>query len=484
MTHQALVRPDAIALVSGTERVSYRRLDDVADAYARELVDLGVAPGHVVPVVLPRSHSLVAVLLAILKCGAAYAALDHRWPAERIAMVTGTLDTPVVITETPGPGCWSPGTRRPDEATRLGGSPVETAVPHTAPAAVFFTSGTTGTPKGVVSPHQATTRLFVRDGFADFGPGRVMPQAAPASWDAFSLELWGMLTTGGTSVIVESDYFFPNDLQELIKDEGVDTLWLTSSLFNLFVDENVGCFSGLAQVLTGGERLSAAHARAFLATHPGMTLINGYGPVESCVFVTTHTVSREDCDHPDGVPVGRPVPSTTVHILDGITPLQPGSAGEICVAGTGLADGYLNNDRATAVGFVTVDIAGKPSRLYRTGDRGVLGEDGLLHFLGRADRQVKIAGHRIEPAEVEAVARSLPGVGDCAVIPVPKPDGGGYDRLAMFYIPSDRQSGDGPESVRESLIAVLPRYLASIFHDGPSVPSAGRFGCSGGWRAG
>lgn len=470
VTHQALVRPDAVALVCGTERVSYRRLDALAEEYAVELADLGVRPGHVVPVILPRSRSLVVALLAILKCGAAYAALDHRWPAARIAEVTSTLNAPVVISRTPGTRCWNPAEPSTGRVLRADRRTVAAAVPHTAPAAVFFTSGTTGAPRGVVSPHQATTRLFTPAAFAGFGPGRVMPQAAPPSWDAFSLELWGMLTTGGTSVIVESDYFLPSDLLNLIRTEGVNCLWLTASVFNLFVDENVGCFNGLSLVVTGGERLSTAHAGAFLAAHSGVALVNGYGPVESCVFVTAHGVTARDCDHPDGVPVGKPVPGTTVHILDGTTLLAPGAEGEICVSGTGLADGYLDNEPATAACFATVEIGGRPVRLYRTGDRGRLDDDGVLHFLGRADRQVKIAGHRVQPAEVEAAARKLPTVGDCAAVPVPRTDGG-YDRLALFYTPAGRQSGDGPETVRASLRAVLPGHLVpAIVHRRIALP--------------
>lgn len=283
-----------------------------------------------------------------------------------------------------------------------------------APAAVFFTSGTTGTPKAVVSPHRATTRLFGPDSFADFGPGRVMSQTAPVSWDAFGLELWGMLTTGGTAVLPDGGYFLPDDLAELVTGTGLDTVWLTAALFNLFVDEDPDCFTGLRQVLTGGERMSVPHARTFLARHPDITLLNGYGPVECCVFVTTHRVRPADCEAGHGIPLGTAVPGTGIHVLDGATAVPPGTLGEICVSGEGLADGYLGDEAATAAGFTTFDPGGGPRRIYRTGDLGRLDDEGVLHFHGRADRQVKISGHRVEPAETEAAPCACGGSGSAS----------------------------------------------------------------------
>lgn len=490
---QARLRPDATALVFADRRVSYRTLDLAARAYAVELARLGVGPGQLVPVLLPRSPRLVAVLLAVLQRGAAYAALDPKLPADRLRTVLGMLAPPVVVGDVSSvmahaPGAdavartvWSP----PDEelseaavrAPEPRSTPGETTADASAPATVFFTSGTTGTPKGVLSPHRATTRLFGPDGFADFGPGRVMPQAAPVSWDAFTLELWSMLTTGGTTVLVDGDYFLPDDLADLVRSTGLDTVWLTAALFNLFVDEDPDCFTGLRQVFTGGERLSAPHIRSFLARHPGITLLNGYGPVECCVFVTTHRIRPADCEAEYGIPLGTAVPGTAIHILDiphGDREVPPGALGEICVSGAGLADGYLGDERATAESFTTFDPGTGPRRIYRTGDLGRLDGDGVLHFHGRADRQVKISGHRVEPAETEAAALRLPGIRECAVVPVAG-GSGAFERLAMFY--TEETSGgtgvpggaggtgagpvDGaaaePDAVRKALSAVLPR---------------------------
>ncbi|UCM86631.1 amino acid adenylation domain-containing protein [Streptomyces marincola] len=469
VTDQARLRPTALALVCGDERVDYATLDAASDTYARELTEAGVRPGAVVPVLLPRSPRLVAVLLAVLKCGAAYAALDRRWPDRRIHDIVSRLRAPVAVAEDGRPRAWAPPAAEnlAQAAARRTTAP-EVAVAPDDPAAVFFTSGSSGVPKGVLSPHRATTRLFPPDGapFADFGPGRVVLQAAPVSWDAFSLELWGPLTSGGTCVIAPSDYLLPDALADLVARAGVDTVWLTASLFNLFVDEESPdrpCFAGIRQVLTGGERMSSAHAGRFLARYPETVLVNGYGPVESCVFATAHRVTAADCARAEDIPVGVPVPETTVHILDGDRPAAPGEPGEICLAGDGLALGYLDDAEATAASFVTLVLDGSPTRLYRTGDLGVLDAEGTLSFRGRTDRQVKIAGHRVEPEEIETAARRVPGVREAAVVPVPAP-AGGYEGLALFYTAQDRSGdGDGEDShaaaVRRALADALPAAL-------------------------
>ncbi|MGI5429079.1 amino acid adenylation domain-containing protein [Streptomyces sp. CA-179760] len=467
VARQALMRPDVTALAHKGTRTSYAELNIAADAVAAGLRALGVGPGSLVPVLLPRSPGLVVALLAVLKCGAGYSALDHRWPATRIAAVVEALGAPFVLTDRTSQGFGVPARPLPYGDPAGAAEPAE--VDAAAPAAVFFTSGTTGTPKGVLSPHRATTRLFSGRTFADFGRGRAMVQAAPVSWDAFHLELWGMLTTGGTAVLAEGEYLFPGDLRDLVKSAGVDSLWLTASLFNLFVDEDVDSFAGIRQVMTGGERLSVPHVRAFLARHPHIALLNGYGPVESCVFATTRAVRPADCEQPDGIPVGRPVPGTAVHLLDGDTVLDDGRPGEICVAGDGLALGYLGRPEATAEKFVVLDVDGVPTRLYRTGDLGRRDPDGVLHFLGRADRQIKISGYRVEPAETERAALGVPGVRECSVVPVPGGDGT-WEGLALFY-----RSDTGhptPDALQRILADRLPHYLtpAWVHHRAEAFP--------------
>jgi D-alanine--poly(phosphoribitol) ligase subunit 1 len=433
VARQARLRPQAPAVVCGADRVSYAELDRRARAYAAELAGSGVCPGSMVPVLLPRSVDLVVALLAVLKCGAAYAVPDLRWPPARIGEVIEQLAGPLVITSRP---VWH-------SARPLGPVPDD----EDAPAAVFFTSGTSGRPKGVISPHRATMRLFAEQS-GRMPIGRTMPQVAPGSWDAFSLELWGMLTTGGTSVIVESDLLLPGLLRAL----DVDTVFLTSALFEVAVDEDIDCFTGIGTVLTGGERMSQDHARRFLLRFPTSNLVNCYGPVETCVFVTTHRVRPEDCASAAGVPVGVPVPGTGVHVLTRTGAAAVGEVGEICVSGPGLALGYLDEPALTRARFVTVEAG----RVYRTGDLGLVDACGVLHFRGRLDRQVKIAGNRVEPAELEAVSRGVPGVRRCRVLPIPVV-GGGCAGLALYYTADLR--APTPAALRRYLASRLPPYL-------------------------
>lgn len=459
-------QPGAPALIADGQPVSYATLDAAATAYAADLAALGVVPGDVVPLLLPRSAQLIAVQLGILKCGAAYAGLDLRWPAERVSAIL-TLLSPTVIGASPdaasqarvqatGAVIYQPPAEDLETAAARVGEFTFAHVTAEAPATLFFTSGTTGRPKVVVSPHQAVTRLFQPGGLAGFGPGHATPQAAPLPWDMYAFEVWGQLVSGGTTVLVRGDHLMPGTLRSLVAGAGVDTLWLTSSLFNLFVDEDADCFTGLGQVLTGGEKLSPSHVRAFLERHPGIPLRNGYGPAESCMLTTTHLLCPRDCDLPGGVPVGTAVSGTEVLVLDAAgQPCGPGIPGEVCIAGQGLACGYFGDPVLTTAKFPTIEVNGRRVRVYRTGDVGVTDEAGVLHFRGRSDRQVKIRGHRVELDEIEVTTRRMPGVRDCCTLPVPDPRGE-VSRIALFYV---ADSGADATAVRGELRRQLPRYM-------------------------
>ncbi|WP_246886407.1 amino acid adenylation domain-containing protein [Streptomyces sp. GESEQ-4] len=456
---RALARPHAVALIESERTTTYAALNADADAWAAQLTAAGVSAGSLVPVLLPRSTELVTALLAVLKTGAAYALLSPDWPEPRIKDVLQELGPPLLIAaagrtapEDSPVRVWSP----PDGQAAAPPDFRPASVDAGDPCCVFFTSGTTGRPKGVLSPHRATARLFQQGGIARFTDSTVMPLAAAIPWDAFSLELWSVLLNGGTSLVVTDPYLSPVALADAVARHGADTAWLTSSLFNMIVDEAPDAFRGIRQLAIGGERLSAAHVRRFLRDHPDVVLLNGYGPVECTVFATTHRITEADCDRPGGIPLGRPVPGTQIHVLDGARPCAVRETGEICLAGDGLALGYLGDTALTDAKFTCVRIDGHDVRIYRTGDLGYWDEDGLLHYQGRADRQLKIRGHRVEPAEVERqVEQLVPEVRHCRVLA--RGDASlGERELVAFCVPV--RAGDPLDSAPAVLHDALVPY--------------------------
>ncbi len=434
-------QPGAVALVHAGGRLTYAELDELSSAIAGELAASGVGPGNVVPVVVPVSARLVATVLAVLKRGAAYAALDPSWPAERLRRIDSLLPGQVAVVEADVDAF----------PRRAGGAWRPPAITAPGAAMVFFTSGSTGEPKAVVSPHGATTRLFDGCTFATFDRTTVVAQVSAVPWDAFALELWGPLVTGGTCALVEDRPLMPSSLRALVAGAGVNTMFLTTSLFHLVVEEDVAAFAGLRTLMVGGEKLSARHAGRFLAAHPDVRLVNAYGPVESTVFALTHDVRPPDAA--GEVPLGRPVPRTSVHVVAGDRECAPGEVGELVVAGDGLALGYLGDPVLTAAKFTTLRLGGRETRAYRTGDLGVVDGAGVFHFRGRGDRQVKVRGHRLEPAGVEHVANAVPGVRRAVVVPVTD-DLGTCRALALFFT-SDAL--DAP-ALRDELRRGLPAY--------------------------
>lgn len=454
-------RGRATALSYPGGRMSYLELNRWSARIADSLRAAGVGPGNIVPVLLPPSPELAAVLLGVLRCGAAYAALDLGWPPARIERIAAILAGQLaVVGPDAGPAflgrqavLGSDRTLRVEADSR----PPGLIDADGQAAMVFFTSGSTGEPKAVLSPHRATLRLFDDCSFATFDPGTVMAQLAAVPWDAFAMELWGPLVTGGTSALVTERPVTPAALREVIATQQVNTLFLTTSMFHLVVEEDVDAFASLHTLIAGGEKMSPSHAAATLRRWPDLRLVNGYGPVESAVFVLTHDVVPADTE--GDIPLGRPVPGTEVVIMradpDFGQPCAVPEVGEICIAGDGLALGYLGNDELTEQRFPTVAIDDRPTRLYRTGDLGSRDSDGTHHFRGRLDRQVKVRGNRVEPSEIEGAAAAVAGVRRSLV--VPEYDGNGNAvGLVLFYVGT---GGDpAPAELAGALRATLPGY--------------------------
>jgi amino acid adenylation domain-containing protein len=457
----AATDPEATALVSAGERVSYRDLNARANQIARQLIADGVRPGSIAAILLNRGIDLIAATLAVLKAGAGYTLLDPDFPADRLATVLDECGGPPMVT-------WS-GTRGHGSrahagriieldtdataiATRDPADPEEKAGPGTV-ACVMFTSGSTGRPKGVATPHQALTTTFLNQSYASFGPGEIVLQTSPISWDAFALELFGALLFGAACVLQPGQKPQPAVIADLVTREHVSMLHVSASLFNFLLDEYPQTFGGVRQLFTGGEPASVPHMEKALREYPGMRIVNGYSPVESTIFTVCHQVCADDIGGPS-IPVGRPIGGKRVYVLDGgLSPLPPGVTGELYMAGAGLAQGYLNQPGLTAERFVANPFGPPGSRMYRTGDLVRWRQDGVLEYQGRADDQVKIRGFRVEPAEVASVIGRDPGVTQATVIV--REDRPGDKRLVAYVVGPNPDPG----RLQQRASRELPEYM-------------------------
>ncbi|HEV2268383.1 MAG TPA: non-ribosomal peptide synthetase [Steroidobacteraceae bacterium] len=418
--------PDRIALTGDTV-LTYAQLEARSNAIAGWLRSRGIGLGNTVGLYAHRSAEAIAAMLGILKCGAAYVPFDTSYPSKLLrylyedsapsamlvqeALLQGDPATEVFWTG----AALSLGAGEPQPGG--GGAEIGCVIPGDAVAYVMYTSGSTGRPKGVVVPHRAVLRLVIDNDYVELGPDQVILQLAPLSFDASTFEIWGALLHGGTLAIVSNPHPTLEDIGQAIARLGVTTLWLTAGLFHLMVDHRLADLAPARQLLAGGDVLSPSHVLKALRALPGCRLINGYGPTENTTFSCCYTVPR-DFDGTTPIPIGPPIRHTDAHVLDeALRPVADGMEGELFLGGIGLAKGYLNRPELTAERFIPspFDPTGA-ARLYRTGDRVRRDRHGDIHFLGRADRQVKINGKRVELDEIETCLRRSNLVRDAAVI--------------------------------------------------------------------
>jgi amino acid adenylation domain-containing protein len=437
--------PDAIALavVATGEEISYRELDARAGRLAGWLRARGVGPEVSVGVALERSPELVAALLAVLKAGGAWVPLDPSYPPDRLSLLIEDAAVAVLLTREDLPQ---------GEATapaRLAGGVTPDHLAYR-----IYTSGSTGRPKAVLVPHRAiVNHMRWLQAEWPLGPSDVMLQTLSVSFDASFFDLWAPLLAGARLVLPSDESL--RDAARLAEDVarfGVTRYgnvppWLAEMVERpAFVSA-----PALRQVITGGQEFPGVLAERLASS--GRQVINFYGPSEAAVTATAWSFTPGSGDRI--VPVGRPVSNVRVYVLDvAAEPLPAGVPGELCIGGIGVARGYGGRPDLTADRFRPDPFAEAGARLYHTGDRARRRADGVLEFLGRVDRQVKVRGFRIEPGEIEAVLARHPEVRDVAV--VARRAGGGDLRLVAYAV---TRQPVAPEDLRAWLAARLPEPM-------------------------
>jgi amino acid adenylation domain-containing protein len=415
--------PAATALVFGDRQLSYRELNEQANQLAHHLIGQGIGPETLVGIALERSFEMVVAVLATMKAGAAYVPLDPAYPPARLAQILADAAPALVLSSGPLRA------RLPAAVARLElDAPAVMAAVRQAPrhnpgdaervaallpghlAYVIYTSGSTGTPKGVGVSHAGLPSL-AGDQIARLGlaPGSRMLQFATLNFDASVWEMLVALSAGAALVLMAADDRSGAALRDVLVGQRVSHALLPPAVLPTM---EAGEAVPLSVLIVGGEACSGEQVARW---SPGRRMMNAYGPTEATVMATI-SAPLSGAAAP---PIGSPVWNSRVYVLDsGLEPVPVGVAGELYIAGAGLARGYVGRPGLTAERFVAAPWGEAPgSRMYRTGDRVRWRADGALEFLGRTDQQVKIRGFRIEPGEVEACLLGEPGVAQAAVMP-------------------------------------------------------------------
>jgi amino acid adenylation domain-containing protein len=458
---QVAIRPDAEAVVCGEQRLSYGELNLRANVLAASLKTLGVVCETLVGVALERSPEMIVALLGILKAGGDYVPIAPEYPALRKREMIANAGLGHLITLAAHQSEYQEMVEHVVPVDFTGPAhhdfnEAELRLPGMA-AYVNYTSGSTGQPKGVLVSHASIIRLVCEPNYVKLGSSSRLLQFAPLSFDAATFEIWGALLNGGCLVVMPAGPASAEEIGSVLVRHQVNTLWLTAGLFHEMIENNLSALAGVRQMLAGGDVVSSDHVKRLLHAHPDCTVINGYGPTENTTFSCCYPVNKED-ELRFGVPIGFPIRHTRAYVLDEkLQPVPAGIAGELYVAGIGLARGYLNQPASTAEKFIADPYGSIPgARIYRTGDLVRCNHQGALEFLGRADRQVKVRGFRVELQEIETAVGKVDGVSQCAVLMLQ--DGREDKRLVAYVAPALGRALSSAEISRK-LKEQLPAYM-------------------------
>ena len=437
---------DHVAVKYLGETLTYKELNERANQVAHHLVDLGVKKGDFVGISLDRSSKLLVGILGILKMGGAYIPINSHYPSERKNFMIKDAGVKLVIDESfqfQHPNKINPDVKKSSDDVSM----------------VYYTSGSTGVPKGVEVLHRGVTRLVKTTGNELVSPKDRVLHIADVSFDAASYEIWMTLLNGGQLCIYPSKDISVMELECFLRDHQVTHAVFTSRLFNLLLDHHSQPFDDLCMVMVVGDVMSPHHSQIFKRMHPKCELVNGYGPTENTILTTLYYVKNLS-DISFTIPIGKTISNTQVYILDPyLQPVPIGVQGELYAAGDGVAKGYLNRSDLTNERFIPHPFG--CGQLYRTGDLVRFLDDGNIEFIGRVDNQVKIRGFRIELGEVQSIVVQHEKISDCLVVVYE--DSPGNKHLSAYVIAKKNQKVS-KEELRGFLSSRLPPHMVPQFY--------------------
>ena len=456
--------PDAVAVVYENQQLTYLQLNQRANQLAHHLLFLGVGPEVLVGICVERSVEMVVGLLGILKAGGAYVPLDPNYPLERLSYTLANSGVEVLLTQQqlieklPQNGArlvcldtdWNTINLESQENFRVELTPDQLAY-------VIYTSGSTGQPKGVAVPHRAINRLVFNTNYVQLTSHDRIAQAANASFDAATFEIWGALVHGAMLVgVTQSIVLTPEKFAAYLREQEISVLFLTTALFNQLANFVPQALNDVRYLLFGGEAVDPRWVKEFLDHGGPQQLLHVYGPTENTTFSSWFLVKDVPATATT-IPIGRPIGNTQIYILDKhLQPVPIGVPGEIYIGGDGVAKGYLNRPELTLLKFIPNPFSNSTSeRLYKTGDLARYNRDGNIEFLGRIDNQVKIRGLRIELGEIEAVLNTHPQIQQAVVIATEEIPGN--KRLIGYVVATDESLTTN--QLREFLKQKLPEYM-------------------------
>ena len=477
---RAQKRGDAVAVRCGVDEVSYATLDRISESVAKNLQEQGITRGTLVAIYLPRGIGMIAVMLGVRKVGAAYLPLDPTFPAMRVSEIVTDAKPAALITEAELqrglPKMPALKTMLLADALSTSNSPNEERETRAATEPddltyVIYTSGSTGKPKGVMVSQQNVLRLFSQTAhWFDFNERDVWTMFHSFAFDFSVWEIWGALLTGGTLVIVPYETSrSPEDFYALLSRERVTVLSQTPTAFGLLsrAVEARDLPLPLRYIIFGGEALNLRSLHSWVERfgEANPQLINMYGITETTVHVTYRRIMAADIARETESIIGEPIPDLQIHLLSkDLQPVGAGEAGEMYIGGAGVTLGYLGRPDLTAERFLPDPLS--VGRLYRSGDLARRRSDGELVYLGRADRQVKINGFRVEPGEIEAALAALPAMQQVCVTAVDAADGARF--LTAYFTAAETLD---EHALAAQLAEKLPAHMLPTFYAQlPSLP--------------